>query len=286
MSFLGWFYAGRVLRPISIIVRDVSNISESNLSLRLDEGNQNDELGNLSRTFNKMLGRLEGAFLSQKTFIANASHEIKTPITVMSGQVEVALLQERDKQYYLDLLRKIMAGLKSLGNLSARLLLLAQSTSDQSKRNFGSIRVDDIIWSAKEEQLKAHPTYIVNVHFDLDLQYDSLLIQGDEQLLRVAILNLIENGCKYSTDHSVKVELTGKNKGFITMSFSNSGNPIRNEDLTRIFDPFYRSRVDATLQKGFGIGLSLVRSVVALHAGNITVSSNQNKTVFIVNLPV
>ncbi|MEJ7646533.1 MAG: ATP-binding protein [Chryseolinea sp.] len=286
VSFLGWFYAGRVLRPISRIISEVSNISESNLSLRLEKGNQNDELGKLALTFNKMLSRLEGAFLSQRTFIANASHEIKTPITAMSGQVEVALLQERDKTYYLDLLQKIMSGLKGLNKLSGRLLLLAQSTNDQSRENFEAVRVDDILWSAKDELLKAQPNYYVDVRFDLNLQDNLLSIQGDEQLLRAAILNLLENGCKYSTDNTVKVELMVENQGFLTITFLNNGQAIPIENLSRIFDPFYRSGAQAFSKKGFGVGLSIVRSVVSLHSGSISVASDQDKNLFIVNLPI
>ena len=151
VSFVGWLFAARVLHPISRIVSDVDNITEMNLNRRVDQGNGNDELGKLASTFNRMLQRLQSAFSSQKTFIANASHEIKTPITVMSGEIEVALLQDRDKEYYVNTLHSVLRGLKSLNSLSTQLLVLAQTDSDKAMRNVGLIRIDDILWEAKDE---------------------------------------------------------------------------------------------------------------------------------------
>ncbi|MEP6734956.1 MAG: ATP-binding protein, partial [Chryseolinea sp.] len=282
---LGWFYAGKVLEPISAIVSDVGKMSGNNLNLRLTVVNPNDELGKLSNTFNNMLDRLESAFQSQKAFISNASHEIKTPITVMSGQLEVALLQDRNIGYYQSLIRKIVKDLKGLNNLSTRLLLLAQSADDQARHTFVALRVDDIVWNAKEELTKAHPEYTVDIHFKLELQHDALVIHGDEELLKVAFINLMDNGCKYSSDHSVKVQLSPGTNGMITLVFSNSG-LIRSDDLPRIFDPFYRAVTSSASGKGFGIGLSLVKSVVNMHHGNVTVASKNPTTEFVVSLPV
>src|SRR5690606_28356131 len=92
VSVFAWIYAGRVLRPISRIVEEVDSITAASLDQRLDEGNKKDELSKLAQTFNRMLSRLETAFLAQKNFIANASHELKTPFTVMAGEIQVTLL--------------------------------------------------------------------------------------------------------------------------------------------------------------------------------------------------
>jgi signal transduction histidine kinase len=285
VSFLGWIYAGRVLSPISRIVNEVGSITEANLNRRLDEGNQKDELNKLAGTFNQMLERLQGAFTSQKSFIANASHEIKTPITVMSGEIEVALLHDRDKGYYIKVMKSVLGGLKGLNTLSSQLLLLAQTSTDEPDRNFTLIRIDDILWEMKEELLKAHPDYKVDILFDLDLKHESLLINGDEQLVKVAVLNLLDNGCKYSDASHVVVNLNSKISGYIGIDFINSGPGIAPQNIERIFAPFYRGS-NKTI-KGFGIGLSLVNRIVKLHDGKVAVeSTQQQQTRFTITFPI
>jgi signal transduction histidine kinase len=286
VSILGWFFAGKVLSPISKIVEQVSNITEENLNRRLDEGDQTDELSKLAHTFNRMLERLQSAFGSQKNFIANASHEIKTPITVMAGEIEVALLQDRDKEYYVKILGSVLGGLEGLNRLSTQLLLLAQTSTDQPDKNFASLRIDDVLWEIKDELIKAFPAYRIDIHFDLALNHESLLMEGDEQLVKVVILNLMDNGCKYSDDHQVVITLDTKQPGFIALHFQNTGEGIDAENLHRIFDPFFRGK-QRRQNKGFGIGLSLVRQIVRLHGGDIRLESvPQQQTLFSVSFPV
>jgi signal transduction histidine kinase len=284
ISFIGWIYAGRVLQPISNIVDEVSKISETNLNRRVEEGNKNDELGRLAQTFNKMLDRLEDAFTAQKHFISNASHEIKTPITVMRGQIDVALLQDRDRPYYISVLESLAKILKGLNELSSRLLMLAHSTASITDRVFSPIRIDDVIWETKVELLNAHGEYNVDVMLDKELADKPLTIAGDEQLLKVAILNLLDNGCKYSPNHTVCVSLSYEDDNCLSLSFVNTGLPISTGDLQRIFEPFFRSAGNSS-SKGFGIGLSLTASIVKLHGGVISVSSTQDSTEFVVKLP-
>lgn len=285
VSLLGWFYAGKVLSPISKIVNEVSKITEDNLNRRLDEGNNNDELSKLSQTFNKMLKRLQNAFAAQKNFIANASHEIKTPITVMSGEIEVTLLHDREKNYYKDVLRSVLGGLKGLNTLSTQLLLLAQTSIDEPEKNFTLLRIDDILWEVKEELLKAHPDYIIDILFDLNLHHESLLIEGDEQLVKVAILNLMDNGCKYADDNRVIINLSSHNSDSIIIDFSNKAKGIEPDNIEKIFQPFYRGKTNKKV-KGFGIGLSLVDRITELHDGSVTVRSMPGEqTHFTITLP-
>jgi signal transduction histidine kinase len=285
VSIIGWIYAGRVLSPISKLVDEVSKISEISLDQRLEEGNQKDELNKLAATFNRMLERLQGAFLSQKNFIANASHEIKTPLTVMSGEIEVALLQERDKSYYVKILRSVLNGLKGLNKLSTHLLLLAQTSADHPVRLFSPLRIDDMLWEAKEELLKAHPEYSIEINLDLGLSDETLLLNGDENLIRVALSNLLDNGCKYSEKNEVQVELFLSSPKLIAVKFTNQGTVIEPEAQNKIFEPFFRGTSNKKV-KGFGIGLSLVHKIIQLHHGELTVESNHHRTNFTMTLPV
>jgi len=284
VSLIGWFYAGNVLRPISNIVSEVSTITEENLSQRLDEGKNKDELSKLANAFNDLLKRLQKVFLSQKFFIANASHEIKTPITVMTGAVEVALLQERTKEYYSGLLHSLLANLNKLNVLSGQLLLLAQTSSETPEKNFTSLRIDDIFWDVKSELQKAHPEYKIEILFDLNVHHESFLMEGDGQLLKVAVMNLMDNGCKYSIDHQNTIHLHAHDPGYMTALFENTG-VIEPENIDKIFEPFFRGRQNRNVE-GFGIGLSLVYWIVKLHGGEISVRTSSGKAEFNLKLPI
>lgn len=286
VSILGWIYSGRVLKPISRIVREVDNITEANLNKRLDEGNRTDELSKLAQTFNRMLSRLEGSFHAQKNFIANASHELKTPFTVMAGEIEVTLLQPREKEYYIRILHSVLQGIRRFNKLSTQLLLLAQTSSDTPDKRFASFRIDDMLWEAKTELERLHPDYVIDIVFDLNIHYDLLMINGDEQLVKVLIMNLMDNGCKYSDNSTVLVTLSANESRFVTIQFVNSGEGILPNELEHIFNPFYRGKSRRKV-KGFGVGLSLCDKIVKLHEGRITAESiPQEITRFTIELPI
>ena len=286
VSLLGWFFSGRVLRPISKIVEEVDNITAANLSQRLKEGNGKDELSKLANTFNQMLSRLEAAFLAQKNFIANASHELKTPFTVMAGEIEVTLLHSRDNQYYLNILRSVLEGIKRFNKLSTQLLLLAQTSADLPQKRFNPVRVDDFLWEAKKELEQIHPEYQIEILFDLNLTHDSLIVNGDEQLMKVLLINLMDNACKYSDDNSVKVTLTSSSSQSISIEFLNTGRGIDESELNKIFEPFYRGKFNKKIS-GFGVGLSLASKIANLHEGKISVTTIPGReTKFTINLPI
>jgi signal transduction histidine kinase len=285
VSVIAWLYAGRVLRPIAHIVAEVDRITEANLNLRVDEGNKKDELGRLAQTFNRMLSRLEAAFISQKNFIANASHELKTPFTVMAGEIEVTLMQVREKEYYVGILTSVLNSIKRFNKLSTQLLQLAQASSQRQDRSFQLLRLDDILWEAKDELLKAHNGYEIDILFDMKLDHQSLSLKGDQDLLKVVVLNLMDNGCKYSDNDKVRVTLTVERKDYVTLEFLNNGAGIEQPEIQNIFEPFYRGKNNKKI-KGFGIGLSLVEKIVKLHDGKLYVESIPGTmTRFVVQLP-
>lgn len=276
VSILGWFFSGRVLRPISKIVSEVDNITEVNLDRRLDEGNRKDELSKLAQTFNKMLGRLQRAFFSQKNFIANASHEIRTPLTVMSGEIEVTLLQPRSNDYYVRVLKSVLAGTKGMNKLSTQLLLLAQTSAEHPEIKFDHIRIDDILWAVKDELTRANPHYKIDIHFDLGLVDRDFTVTGDSGLLKVVMLNVMDNGCKYAADDTLIVSLRSTPHE-VMLEFINRGEGVAPESLPRIFEPFFRGRSGKKV-KGFGIGLPLAKRILDIHQGSISIKSIPNET--------
>ena len=144
----GSIYSRRALLPISDVIHHVNNISASSMDLRVNEGNKKDEIARLAGTFNNMLDRLESAFTAQKNFIANASHELRNPLTAISGQLEVLLLQNRSADYYKKNIVSVLDDVKKLNLMADRLLLLMQASAESSKAAFNAIRIDEILWAA------------------------------------------------------------------------------------------------------------------------------------------
>ncbi|HOX77030.1 MAG TPA: HAMP domain-containing sensor histidine kinase [Bacteroidales bacterium] len=285
MLVSGWIYAGRALYPISRIISKGNEISITSLNLRLDEGNQKDEIAQLAGTFNKMLDRLETAFKSQKRFIANASHELRTPLTAITGQLEVLLMQDRTTEEYKRAVNSVLEDMKNLNSISNRLLLLAQASNDLSELNVKPIRIDETIWQCREELIRRNENNHIIVHLDNSLEDDAALtFMGDEQLVRTMIINLMDNGCKYSPDHTVEVTI-GADQLQLLLTFTDRGIGIPEEDLAHVFEPFRRGQ-NAYPVKGHGIGLSLVERIVILHNGSIEVDSQPGEgTTFRVFLP-
>lgn len=285
VSVTGWLYAGRALQPIAKVVNRVDEISITSLNLRVDEGNGQDEIAKLAQTFNKMLARLEGSFVTQKNFISNASHELRTPLTSITGQIEVTLLSQRSPENYQMVLQSILEDIKNLNRLSNRLLMLAQSSSDQRDRKLSLIRIDELMWQAKEDLIKMNPGFTVNIdlHESLDDER-KLTIQGDEQLIKTALSNIIENSCKYSSDHTANVFIDSSRFG-LEIRFMDKGIGILPGEIDNVFEPFYRGSNTGNM-KGHGIGLSMVRGIIRVHRGIIRVSSTPGEgTVVTVSLP-
>jgi signal transduction histidine kinase len=284
-SIAGWFYSGRALKPISNVVKKVEDISITSLNLRVFEGNGNDEIGRLAKTFNKMLERLETSFGMQKNFIANASHELRTPLTSINGQLEVLMMKDRSTEEYKSALGSVLDDIKSLIILSNRLLLIAR-TSAEGPVNFNKkIRIDEIIWQAQEEIIRFNNDYRINISIDDSLtDSDQMIVVGDESLLKVAVSNIIDNACKYSSNHSVDIRFRHI-ENFIEVEFEDKGIGISEEDLQKIFEPFYRGANTISIS-GTGIGLPLVSQIIKNHYGTVTILSEIGKgTVVKILLP-
>lgn len=274
VAISGWIYAGRALRPISNIVKKVNTISATNLGTRLDEGNKTDEIAQLSATFNEMLNRIETTFQLQKTFVANASHELKNPLTIITSQVEVILLRERTPEEYRQTLNSVLEDVRRLNLVSLRLLDLARLSSEETRIELKPLRVDELIWKCKEELLVKHPHYKVVFFPQLPEEERQLIILANEDLLSTAFLNLMDNACKFSADHEVTIHLESRGSRSM-ISFRDHGTGISAADLPNIFQPFYRSASVLSVA-GHGIGLSLVEKILKFHKATIEVSSRLN----------
>ena len=283
----GRFFSYKALSPILKVMRQVDNIGESNLDQRIDEGNGKDEIAQLASTFNNMLERIESAFKIQKNFIANASHELRTPLTIITGQLEVILLKKRNAAEYRKVILSVIDDIKNLNNISNRLLLLAQASSDLAKINLFPFRIDDLLWTTSREIMQRNPDYSVHISMDTSLEDEKFLtVSGNSALLKTVFSNIIENACKYSpADKEVFIYLRNLNKN-IAISFKDNGIGIPKEDIIMIFQPFYRGK-NSFEYSGSGIGLSLAEKITQIHKGKLEVNSTLGKgSEFILTLPL
>lgn len=283
--FAGWIYSGRALKPISNVVTQVDDISITSLNLRVPEGNGTDEIGRLAKTFNRMLGRLEKSFSMQKDFIANASHELRTPLTSINGQLEVLVMKERSPDEYKATLTSVLEDIRSLIDISNRLLLIARTSAEGPVNFRKKVRVDEILWQAKEETKKYRSDYQVAISIDESLtDAEQIVVKGDDSLLKVAFMNIIDNACKYSHDKKVYINLHSSDSS-INIVFEDNGIGIAKNELNKIFEPFYRGS-NAQSATGSGIGLPLVKQIINNHNGTIEITSIKEKgTKVIIKLP-
>ncbi|MEQ9303571.1 MAG: HAMP domain-containing sensor histidine kinase [Marinoscillum sp.] len=272
ISFAARLYAGKALQPISEVVEEVNQIGYTNLNRRVSEGNGQDEIATLGITFNSMLNRLQSAFESQRSFITNASHELRTPMTSILSQVDVVLLKDREPEKYKEVLTSIREDVHELSALTARLLLLARV--EAFRETLVPIRVDAILWQAIAEVSKTFSNPVA-VDFSSDIDDERFLtILGDEQLVKSAVQNAIENACKYSHSQEVRVVVKVAD-GLIHLEIADQGIGISEVDLPQLGNPFFRGRNTGNFS-GSGIGLNLVKRIIELHRGEFTVTSELN----------
>lgn len=269
----GWYFAKRALQPIKQVISQVENITASNLKNRITERKTNDEIDLLILTFNGMLERMEKSFDLQKNFIANASHEIRNPLTAISGQLEVALMKERDAEAYKKVIESTLADSKNINNLFNNLLMMAKTSNMDKSKIFEEVQLDEVMLESRSEVLLHYPGFNIEMIFSNNLESETqLTINGIAPLLKVAFINLLDNACKFSTNKTVKVEFDVDTQGILMVNIKNAGIGILPDDLQNIFNPFKRGKNVSGI-KGHGIGLALVQNILAIHNALISVQS-------------
>lgn len=268
----GWIYAGRALRPINSLIADIQSISEQDLEKRLKEPRYNDEIGKLIRIFNGLLARIDKAFGLQRSFVSNVSHELKNPLTKITSQLEVTLLNARSNEEYKNTLASVLEDTRELNLLSTSLLDLAAVHEENRTFSMTRVRVDEVLWEALEKVRSLHAQYQTEiVKLELPDEEHRLCIYGNPYLLRTALGNMVENACKFSYDHTARISLYCADSRVI-IRVADHGPGIDEESMKNIFQPFFRG--DQTSRtKGYGIGLSLSQRIIRIYQGEIEVRS-------------
>ena len=270
--YVSFYFSKHIFDPIRQITNKVKQISTENIYLRLDEKEYKNEIGELTSTFNDLLNRIETAIETQKNFISNASHELATPLTSIIGEADVTLKKERSPAEYQVALQNILTQAERLNEITRSLLFLAQIGFKGKKLVFEEIRMDELIWEVKAITDKLNPKNEITVELGfLPEDPRKLKINGNRQLLQLALVNLLSNACKYSYNKPVSIHIAASDHQ-VVVAILDKGIGIPEDEINFIYDPFFRAS-NTHLFEGYGIGLPLARNIIKLHGGALNVSS-------------
>jgi signal transduction histidine kinase len=266
----GWYFADESLKPMARVVGQVERITAGRLSLRVDEGNGTDEIAQLAVTFNQMLARVEQAFEMQKNFLSHASHELRTPLATALGTLETSYAYDTDLTEAKQSTASAVEELKHLVGLTNALLALAKAEDASFRRD--TVRLDECLTQALTYCQSKYPTRTVQLEFgELPTTGDDpFLVLGNEQLLTTALLNLLDNACKYSTS-TVQVCL-GYREANLDVTVQDAGIGIAATELSRVTSALYRAE-NARYAPGYGLGLTVTQKIAERHGGTLTLVS-------------
>lgn len=281
-GIIGFVLATVTLRPVDRIIKSVRQITARNLKLRVPVPPTRDEIQGLAVTFNDMLERLEQSFESQKQFVQDASHELKTPLTILEGEISVALKKPRSPEEYEAVLQSSLEEIDRLSMIVANLLMLTRLEDHGAALDLQPCDITALLTDIIRDM------EVLAAQKDIVLAYVPVpcgTINGNPNYLRQVFVNLLDNAIKYSSARgTVTVTVTRDGAG-VHIAVHNTGSGIPEHELPHVFDRFYRiDKSRAT--EGFGLGLSIAQSIVAAHNGTIrVVSPPAQGTTFTVSLP-
>lgn len=269
---MSYLFSKQALIPISEIIQEVKRINAGNLSFRLDEGEGKDELEQLACTFNTMLDGLEHSFKNQAEFIANASHELKTPLSVMQAESEYLLSKDQTREVYTSHLKKNIEYIKRFTEHLNNLLELAKINQITNIEKH-PVRIDDIIYDSIKIIRDKYPGRKIIPKIALPEDDSFLIINANYNLMVLSISNLLDNACKFSSEEIVVSLDTTEN---LTVTITDKGIGIPESELDQINKPYKRAE-NARYIGGFGIGLSLVNRILEVHNFDFQINSVVNR---------
>ncbi len=281
----GWFLAHRALRPVDRMTQAARQIGASQLHARLELTGANDELDRLAETLNQMLTRLEAAFTEMRQFTADASHELQTPLTILRGEIEIALRSERSHEEYVDVMKSALEEIERISLLVEGLLLLARSDAGVLKMDRKPLDLMTVI----EDVLNGLAPLARARSVALSLGgIEPVEVPGDFVHLRRLLFNLVDNAIKYTPPGgAVKVSI-GRTPEWAVLTIQDTGIGVSSEEQQKVFQRFYRSaEARSGAQGGSGLGLAIVKSIAEAFEGRVEIDSSPGKgSTFTVYLPL
>jgi len=301
-SLGGQFLAHKALKPVDNITQTARVITSQNLNQRITPPKVKDEISRLIETFNEMISRLDQSFRQIKQFSSDASHELKTPLTILKGEVEVTLRKERTPQEYQQTLKSNLEEINRMSQIVEDLLLLSRADTGEVRLNIEDINLTEILNEVVTQMDRLAQSK--GLYLSTSNHHQDIHIFGDALRIRELFINLIENGIKY-TEEGGSIHITlqkensppvrsqsdwegGEKNGFVKVIISDTGIGIAKEDQERIFSRFFRvDKARSRERGGSGLGLSICKWIVEAHQGEIVVESELGKgSSFIVKLPL
>jgi two-component system heavy metal sensor histidine kinase CusS len=271
--------------PVNRIIQSATKISSATLHERVPLNDLPEEIRNLAVTVNDMLGRLEDAFIRLSRFCSDLAHELRTPLNNLRGEMEVTLSKDRTKQEYLEVLGSGLEEAERLSRIIEALLFLA--TAEQPDRQLK--RESILLKSEIESLIEFHSPYALENNATLQMNIPAnITVSAERTLFQRMVSNLLSNSIRHSQGGKITVDAQ-EVAGQIVIKIQDTGSGIPAVDLPRIFDRFYRADLSrkAGIGTGFGLGLTIVKTIVSLHGGRIKIQSKENEgTLVTVSLPV
>ncbi|WP_255563360.1 sensor histidine kinase [Mucilaginibacter rivuli] len=274
LYFVSRLLATQALSPINEVVKQMQLIKATNLNLRVNEGNGKDEISELARNFNRLLAHLENAFELQKTYVANASHELRTPITTIIGEVEFALNKQHTPAENEKTLQLVLEETERLRDTISGLMELAQVDMDYTAAELNPVRMDELLWEVNEFWTNRYGAGLLKINILNLPEHEGLLnISANRQLMFIALNNLVGNAFKFSGRQTVTCDFYADER-LIRLKITDSGIGIPSDDIDKVVRSFYRSD-NARKFAGTGIGLFITQKIVQLFNGRLTIHSTE-----------
>jgi heavy metal sensor kinase len=267
----GHLISRKALKPVAVLAAEARRINDRNLDIRLPVSSADDEIADLSRTLNQMLERIDKAFASVRTFTGNASHELRTPISLMRAEIEVALFRSRDAEEYRAVLGRLHEETIRMTNLVESLLALARADAGAETITLAPIRVDLLF--DQTGKIWSDAMNLAQLDFHIEMPEHGLSVLGDALSLQRLLSILLENASKYTPPGgSVKLRSSIEGTRIVFFVFD-TGPGIAPEYMFKIFDRFYRVPTGGTVPAGSGLGLSLAKWIAERHGSQLSVES-------------
>ncbi len=284
LLFSGRWIANRILKPLDRFISEVRQIKSSNLHFRVAQGSNKDEISLLAQNFNDLMEHLEQAFVLQKTFIANASHELRTPVTRMMIGAEISLSQERSAEDYKKALSSVLEDAEKMDKTITGLVTLAQADLEFGTSKLEGLRIDELLWDITEDWNKKHEKGRLLMEIrEMPENPEQLLLFANPTLLGIAISNIISNAFKFSGDQDVQCVLEVAEQE-ISFSIIDQGPGIPQENRSEIFKPFF-STAPETAKQGNGMGLYMAQKIITLFKGELELQPSAKGCNFRIVLP-
>ncbi|SDA83229.1 Signal transduction histidine kinase [Algoriphagus alkaliphilus] len=267
------YLAGKSIEPIQQIIRKTNQITQSNLNERIPLAEANDEIGQLTRSINELLERLEASLNREKQFTSDASHELRTPLSVLRGTLEVLIRKPRTAEEYVE---KIKTSLSSIDRMSATIDQLLALAREEKGKNLVKEELELITFL---EEIVDETASEQNRKITFQSQSGiPIYLKANEKSLQLILGNLLQNAIKYSMPETEIFVKTGLNVGTPYIEICDSGSGISKEYLEKIFDPFFREKeaVDQLIP-GTGLGLAIVKKLSQESGIKVSVSSEKGK---------